>query len=375
VNFSLNEQQEMMQTLARDFMNTEYSDKVLREMAASDKGFTDELWQKMAAINLTGLTIPEEYGGVGDFLDLAVVLEEMGKFCLISPFFSTVVLGAQAIIEAGSDEQKKKFLPQIADGKLIMTLALTEPSAEYTADAITVKASSGNGQYVISGTKLFVSDAHVSDYIICVARTSETANPQDGITLFIVDKSTPGISVNLLETIAGDKQCEVAFNNVTVTRKDVLGEVDKGWPSVEKVMAKAAVGRCAEMVGVAQQVLNMTLDYGKERMAFGHPIGAFQSIQHRCADMLVDVDGSRFITYQAAWRINEGLPAAREVAMAKAWVGQACQRVVNSAQQIHGAIGFTEDHILHFYTKKASACKYSFGDDHHHLEKLVTQSM
>jgi alkylation response protein AidB-like acyl-CoA dehydrogenase len=375
VDFSLNEQQEMMQTLARDFLSTEYSDIVLREMAGDERGYTDELWQKMAAINLTGLAIPEEYGGVGDFLDLTVVLEEMGKFCLISPFFATLALGAQVVMAAGSDEQKQKFLPEIAEGRLMMTLALTEPPARYTADAIAVKAVPRNGQYVINGTKLFVPDAHVSDYLICVARTKEAASPEDGITLFVIDMNSPGISVNLLNTIAGDKQCEVSFNNVTVTGEDVMGEVDKGWPVIEMVMNRAAVGRCAEMVGVAQQALNMTLDYAKERIAFGHPIGAFQSIQHRCADMLVDIDGSRFMTYQAAWRINEGLPAAREAAMAKAWVGRACRRVVGSAQQIHGAIGFTEDHILHFYTKKASACEFSFGDADFHLENLAAQSM
>lgn len=373
MDFSLNEQQEMMQTLARDFLSTEYSDKVLREMAASERGYTDELWQKMAAINLAGLAIPEEYGGVGDFLDLTVVLEEMGRVCLISPFLATLVLGAPAIIEAGSEEQKQKFLPEIAEGKLIMTLALTEPPARYTADAVAVKAVPQNGQFVINGTKLFVPDAHVSHYLICVARTNEATNPEDGMTLFMVDMNTPGISCNLLDTIAGDKQCEVSFDNVRVGGESVIGEVDKGWPIIEKVMAKAAVGRCAEMVGVAQQALNMTLDYAKERLAFGHPIGAFQSIQHRCADMLVDIDGSRFMTYQAAWRINEGLPAAREVAMAKAWVGRACRRVVASAQQIHGAIGFTEDHILPFYTKKASACEFSFGDADFHLEKIASQ--
>jgi alkylation response protein AidB-like acyl-CoA dehydrogenase len=373
VDFSLNEQQEMMQTLARDFLSTEYSDKVLREMAASERGYTDELWQKMAAINLTGLAIPEEYGGVGDFLDLVVVLEEMGKFCLISPFFATLVLGAQVIMAAGSDEQKRKFLSEIAEGRLMMTLALTEPQARYTAETIAVTAVPQNGQFVINGTKIFVPDAHASHYMICVARTKEAARPEDGITLFMVDMNTPGVSVNLLDTIAGDKQCEVSYHNVMVTGESVIGEVDKGWPIVERVMARAAVGRCAEMVGVAQQALNITLDYAKERIAFGHPIGAFQSIQHRCADMLVDIDGSRFITYQAAWRLNEGIPADREVAMAKAWVGRACRRVVGSAQQIHGAIGFTEDHILHFYTKRASACEFSFGDADFHLEKLATQ--
>jgi len=264
-------------------------------------------------------------------------------------------------------------LPDIAEGKSILTLALTEPPARYTADAVTVKAKPQNGGFVIQGTKLFVPDAHVSDYLVCVARTKEAGNPQDGITLFLVDIKSPGISCKLLKTIAGDKQCEVTFDNARVSEESVLGEVDKGWPYVEKVLAKAAVARCAEMVGGAQQVLNMTLDYAKERMAFGHPIGAFQSIQHRCADMLVDVEGSRFVTYQAAWRLSEGLPAAKEVAIAKAWVSQAFRRVVNSSHQIHGTIGFTEDHILHYYTKRARTNEFSFGDVDFHLEQLASQ--
>jgi alkylation response protein AidB-like acyl-CoA dehydrogenase len=371
VDFGLNEQQEMMQTMARDFLTVEYSDKVLKAMVKDEKGFTPELWKKMVAMNLMGLAIPEKYGGVGDFLDLTVVLEEMGRVCFLGPFFSTVVLGASAIMEAGSDEQKQKFLQGIAEGKVLMTLALTEPSAKYTADAIQVRAKSQGNDYIISGTKVFVPDAHVADYIICAARTGETKEIQDGITLFIVDINTPGITCKLLETIAGDKQCEVTFDNVKVLKDNVLGEMGKGWPYIEKVLQRANAARCAEMVGMAQQVLKMTLDYAKERSAFGHPIGAFQSIQHRCADMLIDVDGSRFATYQAAWRINEGLEAGREVAIAKAWVSQACRRVMNSAHQVHGAIGFSEDHILHFYTKRARAYEFSFGGVDFHLEKLA----
>ncbi len=375
MDFAFNEQQEMLKTMARDFLSKEYPDKLLREMAKDEKGYTPELWSKMAEMNWTGLAIPEKYGGVGDFLDLAVVLEEMGQVCLISPFFATVVLGALTIIEAGSEEQKQRFLPDIAEGKLILTLALTGPSARYTADAITVKATPQNDGFIIQGTKLFVPDAHVSDYLVCVARTKEAGDPQDGITLFLVDIKSDGISCKLLKTIAGDKQCQVTFDNVRVSKGSVLGEVDKGWPCVARVLERAAVARCAEMVGGAQKVLEMTLDYAKERMAFGHPIGAFQSIQHRCADMLIDVEGSRAVTYQAAWRLNEGLPAAREVAIAKAWVSQAFRRVVNSSHQIHGTIGFTEDHILHFYTKKARACEFSFGDVNFHLEQLASHTM
>jgi alkylation response protein AidB-like acyl-CoA dehydrogenase len=364
LDFDLNEQQEMMQTMARDFLTSEYSDKVLRAMVEDEKGFTPELWRKMVETNLTALSIPEEYGGVGDFLDLTVVLEEMGKFCFISPFFTAIVLGAATIIEAGSDAQKQQYLPAIAEGKSVVTLALAESSGKYTADAIKTKAERQGSDFVIDGTKLFVPDAHVADFIICTARMG------NGITLFIIDANTPGITVNPLKTISGDKQSEVVFDNVKVSGEAVLGGVAKGWPCLEEVLERANVARCAEMVGLGQQALKLTLDYAKERIAFGHPIGAYQSIQHRCADMLMDVEGSRFATYQAAWRINEGLPAAREVAIAKAWVSRACHRVMNSAHQVHGAIGFTEDHVLHFYTKKARANEFSFGDANHHLEKL-----
>jgi alkylation response protein AidB-like acyl-CoA dehydrogenase len=365
VDFALNEQQEMMQKLARDFLASEYPEKVLRAVVKDAKGFTPELWQKIEAINLTGLSLPEEYGGVGDFLDLTVVLEEMGKVCFISPFFATVVLGAGAIMAAGSDEQKKRYLTGIIEGKTRITLALAETSAKYTQDEIQLRAISHGTDFILNGTKLFVPDARVADYIVCAARTG------GGITLFIVDTNSPGLTVKPLQTIAGDKLCEVKFENVRASEKEVLGEVDKGWRHIEKVLERANVSLSAGMVGLAGQALKMTLDYAKERMAFGHPIGAFQSIQHRCADMLVDVDGSRLATYQAAWRINEGLPAAREAAIAKAWVSQACRRVMASAHQIHGAIGFSEDHILHFYTKKAGADASSFGDVNYQLEKIV----
>lgn len=364
MDFALNEQQEMMQTLARDFLTDEYTDKVLKATVADEKGHTPELWQKLAAVNLTGLGIPEEYGGVGDFLDLIVVLEEMGRACFISPYFTTVVLGAGTIIEAGSEEHKQRYLPAIAEGKSIVTLALTEESGEYSADGIALKAEESGSDYILNGIKLFVSDALAADQIICAARTKQ------GITLFILDINTDGIEITPLTTISGDKQCQVTFSDVKASADSILGEADKGWDYVEKVLLKANVARCTESVGLSQQALNLTLDYAKERIAFGHPIGAFQSIQHRCADMLIDVDGSRFVTYQAAWRINEDLPAEREAAIAKSWVSQASKRVMDSAHQVHGAIGFTEDHILHYYTKKARFNEFSFGDTDFQLEKL-----
>jgi alkylation response protein AidB-like acyl-CoA dehydrogenase len=368
VDFGLNEQQEMMQTLAKDFLAGEYSDKVLKAMVKDEKGYSPELWKKMQEMNLMGLSLPEQYGGVGDFLDLTVVLEEMGRVCFVSPFFATVALGAGILIIAGSAEQKQQYLPAIAEGKKIATVAIVEKSIKYSPEAIETKAAAHGNDYVINGVKLFVPDAQNADYIICAARTSDS---KDGITLFIVYADAPGLTVNLLDTFGGDKQAEVTFNNVKVTAGDILGEVDKGWSYLEKLLERANVASCAVMVGLAEQALKLTLDYVKERNAYGHPIGAFQSIQHRAADMLMDVESSRYITYQAAWKINAGLPAAQDVAEAKAWVSQAGKRVVTSAHQLHGAIGMTEDHVLHYYTKRMRSCEFSFGGADDQLEKIA----
>lgn len=361
----------MMQTLAKDFLAAEYTDKVLKAMVKDEKGYTPALWKKMAETNLLGLSLPEQYGGVGDFLDLTVVLEEMGQACFLSPYFSTVVLGASLIMQAGSEEQKQKYLPEIAEGKITLTLALNEKTDNYTADEIALKTESRGGYYILNGTKIFVPDIQSADYFICAARTKDTDNPADGITLFIVDINTAGIAVKSYQTVAGDKQGEIIFEDAKVSAKDILGEVNQGWQCIEKVLHRANIARCAEMVGMAEQALKITIDYAKERMAFGHPIGAFQSIQHRCADMKMDIDGAKFATYQAAWKINEELDATKETAIAKAFVSQACKRVMHSAHQVFGAIGFTEDHILHYYTKRARAYEFSFGGADVQLAKIA----
>jgi alkylation response protein AidB-like acyl-CoA dehydrogenase len=368
LDFALDEQQEMLQAMARDFVAAEWPEKTLRSMAADEKGYTPELWRRMAGANLLGLSLPEEHGGVGEFLDLAVVLEEMGRACFLTPFFTAVVLGAGIIMAAGSEEQQKRYLPAIAGGEAIVTLAVTEASGRYAPEDISLKAEKRGDVFVLNGGKSFVPDAGAAGHVVCAARTGDAA---DAITLFMVDINKTGLGLRPLKAISGEKLYTVDFDNVAVGREDVLGDIDKGWPHVHSVIERAAVARCAEMVGICRQVLKISLDYARERVAFGHPIGAFQAIQHRCADMLVDTDGARFITFQAAWRLSRGLPAAGEVAAAKAWTGQACRRVCRSAHQVHGAIGFTADHILHFYTRKASAGESSFGDSDFHLARLA----
>jgi len=209
--------------------------------------------------------------------------------------------------------------------------------------------------------------------LLCVARTSEGAKPEDGVTLFLVDGKSPGISHTVLKTIASDKLCEVVFDQVRVPKENILGQLDQGWGMVEKVLEWATVAKCCEMIGGIQQVLEMTVDYAKERRQFDRPIGSFQVIQHYCANMATGVDGSRFVTYQAAWRLSEGLPCTKEVAIAKAWTGEASQRVIALAHQIHGAIGVTIDHDLHFYTTRAKAAEVTFGDADFYREVVAQQ--
>jgi 3-oxocholest-4-en-26-oyl-CoA dehydrogenase beta subunit len=364
MDFGLSEEQEMLKTSARDFLQKECPKKLVRQLDESDEGYSRELWRKMAELGWMGLPFPEKYGGGGgSFLDLVVLLEAMGYNVVPGPFFSTVVLGGMIILAAGNEGQKKGLLSEVANGKLILSLALTEPSVKYD-DAASVKttATARDGKYVINGTKLFVNDANVADYILCVAKTKATGKPENGVTIFLVDSKTPGIKYTLLKTLARDKQCEVVFDNVAVSKENMVGGLNRGWQIIQDVLQKAIVAKCAEMVGGAQAALDMAVAYAKERVQFNRPIGSFQAIQHYCANMVSDVDGSRFVTYKAAWKVSEEVPATMDVAIAKAWTGAAYSRVTLLAHQIFGAVGFTMDHDLHLYYRRAKAGEIMFGD-------------
>lgn len=375
MDFTLSEEQEMLKKMARDFLADKCPKTLVRELERDEKGYSPELWGEMAELGWMGLVFPEKYGGSGmSFFDLSILLEEMGRACLLGPFFSTVVLGGLTILEAGNEAQKEKYLRGIVSGEAILSLALTEASACYDATSVKVKAVAHKDAYVISGTKLYVPDAHIADYLLCVARTSEQAEAQNGVTIFVTDAKSPVISTTVLKTIAGDKQCEVFFNRVRVPEENILGQLGQGWEVVPRVIERAAVARCCHLVGGMQRMLEMTVAYAKERRQFGRPIGSFQAIQHYCTNMATDVDGSRFVTYQAAWRLSEGLPCAKEVAIAKAWTGEAFTRVSTLAHQIHGAIGSTLDHDLQFYTRQGMMAKLSFGDGDFYRE-IVAQEM
>jgi alkylation response protein AidB-like acyl-CoA dehydrogenase len=366
MDITLNEQQEMLRKSAKDFITNRVPKKLVRDMESDPKGFVPELWQEMAGLGWMGLVFPEKFGGIDfSFLDLCVILEEMGRGAVPSPFFSTVVMAGMLINEAGTDEQKAAYLPKISEGKLFGTVAMKESSGSANTSVVDTKAAGAGSDYVISGTKFFIPDAHVANIIIVSAKTA------GGVTLFIVDAATPSIKVTPMSTFSGDKQCVVEFNNVKVPAKNILGGLDKGAAVLEKFIPKAVIAKCAEMVGGFGAMFDMTLEYGKTRIAFTKPIGTFQALQVKFADMLADLESSRMMTYKSAWRITNGLPVDRLVPATKAWVSEAFRRQTFVAHQIHGAIGFTWDHDLQLFIRRAKTAEMLLGTPQEHRDRLA----
>ena len=372
MDLGLSEIQQMLKNSAREFLAQECPLTLVREMEAEERGYTDELWRQLAGLGWTGVAFPEQYGGTGgDFLDLAVLLEETGRALLPGPFFATVVLGGLTVLDAGTAAQKQEILPGLSSGQSLLTLALTEASATYEPWGIATTATREGGAFHIDGAKLFVPQAHTADLLLVAARTAESADPAQGITLFLIPANAAGLTINPLATISADRQCEVILEGVQAPADAILGAVDEGWPLIQRALQRAVAGQCLEMLGGAAAVLEMTVEYAKQRTQFGRPVGTFQAVQHHCANMATDVEGCRHIAYQAAWKIASGAPAEREVAMAKAWVSSAYQRVCNLAHQCHGAIGFTKEHDLQLYTRRAKVQELSYGDVNWHKETAL----
>ena len=373
MNFGFNEEQELLRNTARKFFENECGSDTVRRLMETPEGISAELWKKLAEQGWLGLIYPEQYDGTGlGLVDLVVLMEEMGRAVAPGPYFSTVLLGGLAILEAGSDAQKKEWLPRIAAGDKRVTLAWMEPSAQLGPAGVTLTAVKRGETFTLSGTKLFVHDAHTADALVVAARTRPGAGA-DGVSLFLLPKGASGLEVTLLPTMDQTRKlCEVACSDVTVGADALLGAAGAGWAPLSRVLDRATVALCAEMCGGAQKVLDMTVEYAKIRQAFGRPIGSYQGVKHRAADMLVDVENSKSITYYAAWALDEGSPEAPlAVSMAKAYVSDAYRRVAAAGIQLHGGIGFTWEHDLHLYFKRAKGSEFTFGDATHHRERVA----
>ena len=374
MDIGFTEEQELLRETARRFLERECDTRFVRERMAEPAAVTGEFWRKLAAQGWLGIVYPEEDSGSGlGLVDLVVLMEEMGRAVMPGPFLSTALLGGSAIAEAGTPAQRRQWLPQIAAGGAKAALAWTEPNLRWDAAGIALLAREAGGGFTLSGTKLFVGDAHLADILVVAARTRDASRMEDGISLFLVPKNAPGLEITTLPTIDETrKQCEVRLDNVPLPGSALLGEIHRGWAPLSRVIARAIVALAAEMCGGAQQVLDMTVAYAKIRIAFGKPIGSYQGVKHQAADMLVAVENAKSLTYYAAWAVDQNLnEAPLAVSMAKAAASDMARQVAGTGIQLHGGIGMTWEHDLQLYFKRAKASEVAFGDATWHRERVA----
>jgi alkylation response protein AidB-like acyl-CoA dehydrogenase len=365
MNFTFSDEQQQLREFVRSFLDDKSSEAAVRELMDTEAGYDADVWSQMAdQMGLQALIIPEEYGGQGyGYVELTVVLEEMGRALLCAPYFSSVVLAANALIHSGDESAKSELLPRIAAGE-IATLAFTEENGRWDESGITIEATAAGDGHTLSGSKMYVLDGHTADIILVAARTA------NGVSLFNVAGDCTGLTRTLLSTMDQTrKQAKLDFDNTPAT---LVGTEGAGWGVLDRVLDLAAVALAAEQVGGAQMCLDMAVEYAKVRVQFGRPIGSFQAIKHKCADMLLEVESAKSAAYYAAWcaaELNDELPST--ASLAKAYCSEAYFHAAAENIQIHGGIGFTWEHPAHLYFKRAKTSELLLGDPTYHRELLA----
>ncbi len=366
MNFAFSEEQDQLREFVRSFLEDKSSEEAVREQMDTEQGYDEAVWSQMAEqMGLQALAIPEEFGGQGfGFVEQVVVLEEMGRALLCAPYFSSCVLAANALLQSGDDDAKKEHLPGIAAGETRATLAFTEESGRWDEGGITMQAKNGGGGWTLDGTKMYVLDGHTANLILVAARSDA------GVSLFAVDPGAEGLTRTALSTMDQTrKQAKLEFSGTPAT---LIGTDGGGWDTLSTVLDLAAVALAAEQVGGAQMCLDMSVEYAKVRVQFGRPIGSFQAIKHKCADMLLEVESAKSAAYYAGWcaaEMNDELPQV--ASLAKSYCSEAYFHAAAENIQIHGGIGFTWEHPAHLYFKRAKSSELLFGDPTYHRELLA----
>jgi alkylation response protein AidB-like acyl-CoA dehydrogenase len=372
MDFGFSEEQELLRGQARDFLDKQVPPSKVREVMASPTAHDPALYARMVELGWTAIPFPEQYGGLGlGMVDLTVVLEEMGRHVTPSPLISSVGLAGMTLLHGGSDEQRQRWLPGLCEGTSIATVALVEQSGRWDAHGVQMQARRSGDAWVLDGEKLYVPDAHIADWIIVAARTGP--GDGDGITLFLVDTSAPGVTVRPVQTMDQTRRvATVSFQGVSVSADRVVGGEGRGWSVLRRGVDRALVAISAELCGVAQRAMEMSVEYAKTRQQFGRPIGSYQAVSHKCADMLVQVESAKSLTYYAAWAVDNDVPEAPlAAAMAKAYASDAARQVTAAAIQVHGGIGFTWEHDMHLYFKRAKWGETTLGDAVFHRERVA----
>jgi alkylation response protein AidB-like acyl-CoA dehydrogenase len=362
VDLRLSEGQQLLVATARDFLRKRCPPELVDELAGDERGFPDEIWRAMAELGWVGLLVPGDFGGSdGGLLDVILLLEEMGRACLPGPYVHSAVVATSLVVRSGSDAQRRRLLPAMAQGERRCALALLEDSGEFAPDALAVRA---HGR-TLTGRKLFVKDAHIAHDLLVVA------GDEHGSSVFVLDRTRPGIALTPMPSMTDEKLFEVTLDRVEVGPDDVLGVRGGGADALAPALRLGALARGAEMLGSSERILELAVEHAKARVQSGRPIGAFQAIQHACADLLRNVESARPLLYCAAWKVERGLDAAADVAMAKSYAGEASLAVARKAHQIFGAIGYCEEHPLHRLHKRILAARLDFGDGPSHLETVA----
>ncbi|OFW67182.1 MAG: acyl-CoA dehydrogenase [Actinobacteria bacterium RBG_16_68_21] len=374
MDFAFSEEQDMLRATARRFLEDKVSSQVVRRLMESETGFDEKLWADIAAQGWQAMAIPEEYGGAGfTLMEQAILMEEMGRALFPVPYLSSIVLGADLILTAGSSEQKKDLLPAVASGERRVALAHLEENGAWGASGVTMIAKRDGDTFVLDGTKTFVIDGHTADTLAVVVRTDEGSVGDQGVSLLVVDAVAAGVSRRRLETMdMTRKQAEIVFSGVRVPETALLGQAGAGWAALQGSLDRAIVALAFEQVGGAQKCLDMSVEYAKARVQFGRPIGSFQAIKHKCADMLVDVESAKSAAYYAGWAVSTGdAESAIAAPLAKSFCSEAYFHCAAENIQIHGGIGFTWEHDAHLYFKRAKTDELLFGTPAQHRAVLA----
>jgi alkylation response protein AidB-like acyl-CoA dehydrogenase len=366
VIFAFSAEQDELRKSVRKFLEDKSPETEVRRLMESVDGYDPAVWTQLCEqLGLAGLAIPEKYGGSGfGYVELIVVFEEMGRALLCAPYFSTVALAANLLMAVDDESAKVDYLPSLASGDKIGTVALAETTGRWDEAGVTTTATQSASGWLLNGEKSFVTDGHVADVVFVAARTNA------GVSIFAVDKGATGFVASALATLDQTrKQAKLTFAQ---TPARLIGEEGTGWPALSKMLDLAAVALAAEQVGGAQQILDVTVQYAKDREQFGQPIGSFQVIKHKCADMLLEVESARSAAYYAGWVAaddDDDLPIA--ASLAKSYCSEAYFHAAAESIQIHGGIGFTWEHPVHLYFKRAKSSELLFGDGSYHRELLA----
>ncbi|MBR0899330.1 acyl-CoA dehydrogenase family protein [Bradyrhizobium tropiciagri] len=371
----LTEEQSMLRDSARGLISDKAPVAHLRGLrdAKDTIGFSRELWKTFAEMGFSGLLVPDQFGGSGlGCVEAGIVMEEIGRTLMPSPFLATSVLAASALTRGGSEAQKAQHLPKIADGSLLAALAIDEGAKHRPLQTKLQATRAGNG-FKLSGDKAFVVDGHTADLLIVAARSAGSAGDKNGLTLFLVDPRAKGLTVERTAMVDSHNAARIVFENVEVNADHVLGEVDQGFALLEGVLNIGRGAVASEMVGLSDEVFGRTVTYLKERKQFGKAIGEFQALQHRAAELYIDIEITRAAVLKALQALDtDTAKAATAVSVAKARAGTTATRAVQEGVQMHGGMGMTDQFDIGFFMKRARVCQELFGDSNFHTDQLAS---